>query len=314
MEKDLVNRCTLPLLMLLWCVPAAAETFRVFTEAEQSDDSDHQSQSKVALGYQATLPKLGSDAFWATRIGHRRLTSPTGGESFEYLGFEGQRPLTGNAGLRGSLDLNRGSNWSPVLGSLSANWLPAKAWRFEATAERDMVDTVLAVRDQTRFDTGSLSVDWNLTSTVTAVAAGGYSSFSDGNDRLKRSARLIWSPAQWQWFNVQLRAQRADSDAVGLGYFNPRRLEQYEAKLRFAGAPFGDQWLLSLLAGVGEQRIDSENPTGTYSLEARARGWINPHYGIESRAICTNAGNLSTADAQSGYRFCELGIELIARW
>ncbi len=302
------------LLMLSWCAPAMAENFRVFTDVKQSQDSDHQKQSNVAVGYQSSLPQLGTGAFWATRLGHRHLESPDGTTSFEYLQLDGQRPLADNAGVQADLALTHGSDWSPVLGSLSAHWLPTKDWRLEASGERDLVDTILAVRNRTSIDTGAMSVDWALTSTITAVVAASYSSFSDGNDRLTRSARLAWSPAEWQWFNLQMRAKRADSDAVGVGYFNPRRLEEYEAQARLAGSPFSDQWVLSLMAGVGQQRIDHNSPSRIYSLETKARGWFSAHYGLEGRAACSNTGSLSGTAAQSGYRFCQVGVQLITSW
>ncbi len=302
------------LLMLCWCTTAAAETSRVFSAIKFTDDSDNQSQSDVAVGYQATQPRFGTDGYWATSVGHRRLWSADESESFDYLRLQGRGSLSPDAGLFTRLDLNRGADWSPVLGALAVDWNPTGLWRLEASAERDLVDTVVAVRNRTRMDTGTVAVDLALHPAVTVVAAVGHSSFNDGNDRLHRIARVIWSPAQWQWVNLQLRAKRADSDASGIGYFNPRRLEEYEAQIRLAGSPFGDRWVVSLLAGAGQQRINAGDPSSIYSLESRVRGWFSDNYGVEGHAACGNVGSLSEAASEDDYRMCQLGIHFIVSW
>ncbi len=308
-----IARCAF-LLMLCWCATAAAETARVFTEIRLTDDSDDQSQSDVAAGYQSAQTPFGAGSYWATSVGHRRLWSADDSESLDYLRLDGRSPLSTNAGLSARLDLNHGEDWSPTLGALAVDWSPAKAWRLEASTERDLVDTVVAVRNRTRMDTQTFAVDLAIHPTVTAVAAVGYSAFNDGNDRLHRIARVIWSPSRWQWINLQLRGKRADSDASGAGYFNPRRLEEYEAQIRLAGSPFGERWVVSLMAGTGQQRINGDNPSSIYALESRVRGWFNDHYGLEGSAACSNVGSLSVAASQDDYRMCQLGIQFIASW
>ncbi len=294
---------------LLWAGALWAADSRVFTDAQYSSDSDDQVQRIFSAGFRQDLPSLK----WETALGRRELSAPAGRESFDFARLGATVPLAKDAALVTRANWLHGGDWSPTLGSAAVHWKPAARWYVETSVERDLVDTVVAVRERVRFDTAALSVDWTPVPEVTLVAALSRSVFSDRNDRNARVVRVIYSPAPLPWINAQLRLKRADSEAVGIGYFNPRRLEEYEFLMRVAGAPFGDRWSLSLLAGAGRQRIDQGSRSTIYSIDARARGWFTDHYGMEARAACTNAGSLSGA-AADGYRYCLASANLIAAW
>ena len=299
-------------ILLLWAGAAGAADSRVFGEAQYSSDSDDQVQRIFASGYRRALPSV--QASWAAAVGRRELSAPAGRENFAFARLDGKIELGSGASLVTQARYLSGGAWSPTLGSAAVNWKPADRWYVEASVERDLVDTVVAIRNRVRFDTAAVSADWTLVPSLTLVAGASRSAFSDGNDRRARTLRLILSPAALPWFNAQLRARRADSDATGIGYFNPRRLEEYEFLVRVAGAPFGDRWNVSLRVGAGNQRVDRGSRSAIYSVDARARGWFTDDYGMEARAACTNTGGLSAAPADEGYRNCLASVSLIAAW
>jgi hypothetical protein len=298
--------------LLLWAGTAGAADMRAFTEAQYSSDSDDQVQRSFAVGFRQALPSV--EASWAAAIGHRELSAPAGRENFEFARVDGKVDFWQGASLVTQVSQLHGGGWSPTLGTAAVHWKPDPRWYVEASGERDLVDTVVAIRNRVLIDTAALSVDWTPVPYLTIVAGASKSDFSDDNERRSRTLRIVYSPTQLPWLNAQVRLKRADSDAIGIGYFNPKRLEEYEFLLRVAGAPFGDRWNLSLQAGTGQQRIDGGSRSSIYSVDARARGWFTDHYGLEGRAACTNTGSLSASPADAGYRYCFVGATFLVAW
>jgi hypothetical protein len=305
-------RRSLAAALLLATGTSWASDMRVFAEGLYSSDSDDQVQRIYATGLRQALPSVA--ASWAAAIGHRELSAPEGRENFEFVRLDGKIDLWKGASLVTQASQLNGGGWSPALGSAALHWKPAERWYVEASGERELVDTVAAIRQRVRVDTAALSADWTPVPSLTLVAGVARSDFSDGNDRRARTLRVVYSPPSLPWFNTQLRLKRADSDATGIGYFNPKRLEEYEFLVRVAGAPFGDRWNLSLLAGAGQQRVDGGARSAIYSIDARARGWFTDHYGMEARAACTNTGGFGASPADEGYRNCLVSATLIVAW
>jgi hypothetical protein len=307
-------RCrALWLLALICAEPLCAADERVYTEGQYSSDSDDQRQKILVAGYQRSFPSVHHESL-TVALGHRELTAPIGRESFEFGRMKGGLDLWPGASLTAQLDQMFGRGWSPTLGSAAVHWKPADPWYFETSVERDLVDTVVAVRNRVVFDTAAVSADWSPVKELTLVAGVSRGTFSDDNNRSGRTLRLIYSPARLPWFNAQLRTKRSDSAGTGIGYFNPRRLEEYEFLLSAAGAPFGEHWNLSLQAGAGSQHVDRNAHSRIYTIDGRARGWFTQRYGLESRVACNNTGGLSAAPAEQGYRYCLGSLSLIVAW
>lgn len=298
------------------CLPATAGAYdyRVLGEAHASDDTDHQSQQWFYAGYQRALPQVAADSSGAAWLGWRHLESDDGSESFKALRLDFEAPTTERTRVKLRLNPLIGSDWSPVLGGVSAIWKPDATWYFEAFADRELVDTVRAVRDENHVDTYGLSGDYRFWGLLTLIVSAFGQSFDDGNERLGRVFRLDYASEAWAGFGAQLRAKRVDADAPGVGYFSPRRLEEAELRLRYV-VPLADQrWQLALRASGGRQRIDGNGSENLYGAEIGLRGWFTDHYGLEAQAQCSNTGGLAGDAADDGYRYCAATLSFIGSW
>ncbi|MBI2383937.1 MAG: hypothetical protein HYV18_07700 [Gammaproteobacteria bacterium] len=310
----MVKRALAGILLACLAGPLAAEEYRWFAESAFAEDSDALRQRTLYAGFQRRLPLPGRPSFAALRAGYREIESPQGRERFNALRLDLRAEPTSATSLSVRLSPLFGPGWSPALAATSLSWRPARRWYLEASTERELVDTVAAIRERNLVDTAALSADYRLFEPLTVVAAGFRQSLRDGNERTGRVGKLILSPPQADWFNLQLRTRRVDSDFRGTGYFSPRRLEEYDLLIGVAGAPLSDRWSLGLTAGGGRQRIDGDVSNAIFSAELKARGWFSDHYGLEARAGCANTGRLAAQPAEDGYRHCSANLNLIGSW
>lgn len=295
-------------------VVAGGYEYRVLGEVHASDDTDDQSQQGYYAGYQRALPRLGTDGSAAAWLGWRHLKSPEGDEDFSAMRFDLETQPTDVTRIKLRLNPMFGSDWSPLLLGGSASWKPNATWYFEAFADRDLVDTVQAVRDENHLDTYGLSGDYRLGGPFTAIVSVFGQSFDDGNERLGRVFRLDYASEAWSGFGAQLRARRIDADERGIGYFSPRRLEEADLQLRYVVPLLDERWQLALRASGGRQRVDTQGGETIYGADLGLRGWFTDHYGLEARAQCSNTGSLSGDAADGSYRYCAATLNLIASW
>ena len=99
---------------------AGAYDYRVLGEAHASDDTDDQSQQWFYAGYQRALPQLAAGSSGAAWLGWRHLESDEGSESFKALRLDFEAPPTERTRIKLRLNPLIGSDWSPVLGGVSA--------------------------------------------------------------------------------------------------------------------------------------------------------------------------------------------------
>lgn len=303
--------------LLLLCVGAGAAVAgtpdRARIELLVSEDSDRARQQAYAADLLGALPFGGAQAQWSVGGGYRRLDDPTGRESFARARGSVALAPAEHTRLQARAELLDGSDWSPVLGGASLGQRFSSRWAGELSADRELVDTVTAIRARNLVTTWAGSLDYMLSPSWTVIAAANTQDLRDGNERDGRSLRIAWAPPQTDW-NLQLRLRRIDSAFRGDGYFSPRRLQD----ALFTGAyhyPVADErYLLSLRAGAGAQRIDRNDSETLYLAELRGRGWFSEQYGFEARATCSNSGGFNADPAGNGYRYCEAVLSLIADW
>lgn len=283
------------------------------TEFYGSDDSDNARQTialvKGATDVAAPIP----GGIWlSVAAGTRRLTTETDAEHFKVgrLGVETHPWEKSDIELTvQNLDSN---DWNTTLGSARISQ-DLKHWYLEASVERNIVDTTAAIAQRIRFDSASASVDYRIDQHWTLVFAGLVQDFTDGNDRIGRIGRLVYSQNNDNW-NLQLRVRRLDADFRGVGYFSPERLEEALALGKIGGPVFGNRFAWSVQLGAGQQRINGDDSQALYTGELGLRGWFTDHWGMDAKADCSNTGELNAQQADSSYRYCQATLSLKRAW
>lgn len=312
MTKIRAPKALLALTIYLTIGPVCAATVheRAVLETTFSSDSDGLHERTVDAGYIYPMPSLSPKATLAGRAGYWLLNSPADHIEFGSLRLDHQSSFGPvDITLQGRQLIN--SDWSPSLGSADFNFHATKKFSVDVFAESNIVDTVIAAQRHTRLNTGNLSADYELSSSVTVAGGILKQWFTDGNRRFGRSGRIIYSPAWLEGFNAQLRVRRLDSDFPGIGYFSPNRLEEALGLFQYGHALPGGHFVLTGIAGGGVQRINGATTSPLYKAEVRIRGWFTDHFGIEAKTGCTNTGGLQVSAATDNYRYCFGGLSLI---
>lgn len=291
-------------------VAAAAPHDREVAEGSVSADSDGLRERTADAGYIKALPSISEQAMAAVRAGYWLLDSPNDRIEFGTLRLD-------HASRLGPVDVTLqgqqlgSSDWSPTLGSASLAYHAMPRLTLDAGAEAGIVDTVIAARRHTLVNSANGFLEYQPLDSVTLVGGVVQQWFSDGNHRFGRIAKLVYAPSWLEGFNVQLRARRIDSQFSGIGYFSPPKLEEAIGLLQYGHALPGGRFVLTGVAGGGEQRVDGGSATSLYQGELRLRGWFSDQIGIEAKAGCTNTGGLEVQAATGGYRYCYSSLSLI---
>lgn len=170
-------------------------------------------------------------------------------------------------------------------------------------ANRDFVETRVALDQGTHFDFGGVAVDVPVNPQLTLVGLGGYQAFSDGNHRRHLRARAIWQPSLDRGLTLQLRYRWYDNSLsdVGGAYFNPSRYQ--EALLAVGWRQRLGDWRTALTAGAGRQQIASDSSTMSQLIEASAEKQVG-RYAFRLRAGYSRAAAaVATTDPDYWYRY-----------
>lgn len=172
----------------------------------------------------------------------------------------------------------------------------------EAFASRDAVETRNALDQGTYFNFVGAAIDHQLSPKLTAVGLLGLQEFSDDNRRRHLRGRLIYQPSLDLGLTLQLRYRYFDSskEDVSGAYFNPQR---YDETLLAAGwrQRAGD-WRTMLTGGLGMQRVNDSDRSGTRLLEASAERQMSG-YALRLRAGYLRAAAAAASDPDYWYRY-----------
>ncbi len=288
--------------------PAGAARPTLLADYRFFADSDTEVHHQLTAGFRqapfAGHPRIevGAAGGWL------RIRDASGREEFRLLTAE-LRIAEGESLLHLKGRQLLGDVWSPTLGELRlAHRLHPRLY-LELFGEHGLVDTPTAIRLRYHYDLLGISADGRLAEEWTLVGAVYRQSIRDGNDRIGKIARLIYSPQRFPGYHVQLRGKRLDSDFDGIGYFSPERLEEYFLLLGGTWVSPRENWVWKAQAGPGLQRIDGRDDKGIYQAEVSVRGWITPEWGIEGSALCS-----SSSESRDSYRFCQGGVTVLHPW
>ncbi len=302
------------LLLTGWAgIAGAGAPDRARLDLQVTGDSDGARQQAYAANALGPLPFGGAQSQWGVGGGYRLIDDSAGHESFTRARGSIEFAPAAPTKVRAYGELLGGDDWSPVIGGASVSQRFSSRWSAEVSADRELVDTVIAVRARNLVTTLAASADYAISPSWTVIVGANTQDLRDGNNRLGRILRFAFAPPEADW-NLQLRLRRIDSAFRGQGYFSPQRLEDALLTGTYYQPFAGDRYLMSVRVGGGLQRVDSGGDEPLYVAEAGARGWFTDQYGFEARAGCSNTGGFNADAAGGGYRFCEGVLSLIAVW
>lgn len=299
-------------LLCALCAAGSAGAARVAVDQLYVNDSDGMWQYRLLAGSEHRLDTLLAGGSAGFRAGRWRIDDRAGREDFDMLRLYYDSGETRAWRARAGLAQLSGEG-SPTLADILLNWSGGR-WYVEGGAQRELIDTVTAIRLHTLVDTWSVSADYRIAPEWTAVGALYTQSITDGNRRLGQVARLVYSPARFEGLTLQGRVRHVSSDFNGLGYFSPDRLLESMVLIGYRRPLFGDDWIGGAQIGAGRQEIDRAIDNGLYLAELSLRGWFTERIGVDGRAGCSSAGGSATGQGDSGYRYCSVNFSLIGAW
>lgn len=300
-----------------WAAPGQAEVGRLSLETWATDDSDDATQLREVLRYRHSGRQDGALHGFSIGLGRWWFDDPVGNADFDLLdlGYEYHRGQTDAEFRLRQLD---GDGWEPTLGNVLITHRFDDRWYGELFAERVLVDSVPAIRQELTLDSGGFSLDYRVAPDWTLVGALFAQSISDGNDRQGGVFRIVYEVPAVAGLTVQTKSLRLDSDFDGVGYFSPEKREEHLLLVGYARALWDGDFVLRAKAGPGRQRLENEFGDVTRNdllyAELAFRGWFDDHRGLESRFICTNSGGPNTGVPTDGYRYCSADLSLILSW
>jgi hypothetical protein len=195
-----------------------------------------------------------------------------------------------------------------VVGDVTWSHRPRETTGVELILAGDLVGTRQALEEGIAYGLAGASVEQQFGHRFTGVALVGWQPFTDGNSRALLRARMIYSMLPEQGISAQLRwRQYSSSDAdVGGAYFNPDRYRTWDAVLslrRRVGT-----WVVSGLAGGGQERVDSGSWQSTGVAEARAEGPLARGTRLSVNALYSNAAGFANS---TNYWYGSVNVNVI---
>lgn len=202
-------------------------------------------------------------------------------------------------------------DWRTALWSGNAVYQPNDEIRYEAFIGREAVETFDALNRHITLDTAGLTAAYTPVGRFLLAGALYRQSFSDDNNRLGGTGRIVTPISERMGLDVQLRARYfEDSRTDATGYFNPERFHE-EQLLLALNRRLDSNWRLYALAGPGIQNTSPGDGSKTTLLaEVSLRGKV-----VRSVSINLDYGYSNSAFASSsGYRRQFSGMTLACTW
>lgn len=310
------RRVCCALLATLVAFPLGAEVGRVDLESRVTDDSDDASQYRQLARYRHFERWGGVTQGFGIGGGRWWFDDPTGEADFDVLelAYEVSGEATEAEFRLRQLD---GDGWRPTLGEMRIAHRFGDRWYGELFFERNLVDSVPAISRELILESGGFSLDYRVLPRLTLVAAVLTQDISDGNEREGGIFRVVYDVPRIKGLTLQTRSLRLDSDFDGVGYFSPEKREEHLLLLGYTRPVLAGRFVFRTEIGPGWQRL--ENGFGDVTrndllyAEVGLRGWFNDHFGVDTRATCSNTGGPSAGPAND-YRYCSAEFSLIASW
>jgi hypothetical protein len=198
-------------------------------------------------------------------------------------------------GVRAEGGLVQVEGHTRVVGDATWSHRPRETTGVELILAGDLVGTRQALLDGIAYVLAGASIEQQFGQRFTGIALVGWQPFTDGNSRTLLRARMIWSMLPEQGISAQLRWRQYSSSATDVGgaYFNPDRYRTWDGVFsmrRRVGA-----WIVSGLAGGGQERVDGGSWQSTGVAEARAEGPLSRDMRLALTALYSNAAGFANS-------------------
>lgn len=257
---------------------------------EFSRDSDDAEKVGYYTGYDHSFFGGSRAGF---RVGFQELSDNVGAERFKVLELTHSLGPADPTSLSLRLRMLKGDDWSPLLASGNVTLKPGPRWYLEISGEREIVDTVSAVRLHYLLDSYGFSADYAVSEEITLVGALFDQDISDGNKRFGGIGRIVYTPQSHDWLNLQVKTRLLKSDMDGIGYFSPETLTELFFLFGAARTFAGDNWVVRVLTGPGVQWIDEhgggKEKKPAFLMEVKLKGWFSQEFGLDGRIGYTTA-------------------------
>ncbi len=269
-----------------------------------SDDNNDVRQKKHILGYIKSVPGSFDKLDIGIHGGLWSFDESNSDKNFSIIGISGDFNF-GPMGMLSSEIMSYNNNaWSTETFNLSYRQPNLKPYYMEASLERSIVDSLLAINNKIMVDTYTLSADAPVANEFTLVGAAIYQSFTDNNTKHGGLIKLVYSPNRIEGLSTALVFKQIRSDWAGTGYFSPDKQQLNYLETSYATGIIQDKFFLKSTLALGKEIINNTTRNNFLKAELRLRGWFDDVNGLEGRLGCSNTGDAFANHGASDYRYC----------
>lgn len=296
-------KTTASVLSLFSCICAHAENpWAISPSIHLSNDTDGLSIYKL---YESAMPVFQSHLAWQgielQQQRYQQLGTQISGAGVNLTGQD--IDASTGMGYTYKLGANEVANNTLVIADFSWSRAVSPQMQWGLFANRDWVESMLALQQNIHYDMVGGSVDYQMHPRVTLVGSLSQSHFSDGQQRLQEKFRVVWDAwpdhgVTLQWAQKHQTSNQSDSTSL---YFNPRQLNETMGLLGWRRRYEGWQWYARL--GWGQQKVSGLGSTPMRLTELQLSSPVRQSNFFKLRAGQT--ASFGNEGAGYSYRFLE---------
>ena len=194
------------------------------------------------------------------------------------------------------LGVNQGPEKSLITGDLSWNRALTSQVQWGVFANRDWVESMLALQRGIHYDLIGANVDYQIHPRLTLIGSLAQTHFSDGQNRQQQRARMVWDawPQQGVTLQWSQKHQLGEPDAGQRLYFNPERLDESMGIIGWRRRFEGWQWYARL--GSGRQQMIHQGSTPARLAELQLSSPIHGHSYVKLKVGRTQSFGYQSSD------------------
>jgi hypothetical protein len=260
----------------------AERAWAISPSLNSSSDSDGLNIHKVSL---AALPAYSSGLQWQgmewQTQRYQQNASSIDGHTVSY----GMQSIEAKTGMGSQLKLGlsqQGSSSTLLITDWNHNQSINENLNWGLTANRDWVESMTALQQNTYFNLVGANLDYQLHPRVTLVGAINQTWFSDSHQRQQKRFRAIWDTFPDQGITLQWSYKHQTGESLSEPtYFNPDQLDESIAIVGWRRRIQG--WQIYARLGAGNQSVNTQSNTPTRLSELQVTSPLNGPYFLKFR-------------------------------
>lgn len=285
------------------CAQTTEPAWAISPSVNTSSDSDGLNIHKVSLAvlpaYQSGFQWQGME--WQTQRYQQNNTS-IDGKTISYA----IQSIEARTGMGHQLKLGvsqQGSSSTLLTTDWNYNQSINENLNWGLTANRDWVESITALQQNTYFDLVGANLDYQLHPRLTLVGAINQTWFSDEHQRLQKRMRAIWDAFPNQGVTLQWSYKHQMGESLSAPtYFNPDQLDESIAMIGWRRRMEG--WQIYARLGTGYQSVNAQTNTPTRLSELQVTSPNNGSYFLKFRIGSNEAYGLNGPNYL--YRFADV--------